>query len=198
MQKYRLLTAILILAILTSGSVALAQPIDHNLSNDLIVESGLSDTLAVAAAATSPESFPRLSAQVWGGGVPDYYAQFDLLWWSVTNPDRAMEIKALNPNIKIVVTRDINAGGGMQLPEEWKVRTSTDHGQQYCFYMPGTPFANYTDFAPRLSGYSNKRFNEYIADYFASIIDLSVFDGFATDGLHENNYTRTSISIAMG
>jgi hypothetical protein len=191
MQKYRLLTTILILAILSSGSVALAQPADHNLSNDLIIASGLSDTLAVASAA-SPESFPRLSAQVWGGGVPDYYAQFDLLWWSVTNPDRAREIKALNPNIKIVVTRDINAGGGMQLPEEWKVRTSRDHNQQYCVYIDQgssvIPFANYTDFAPTLSQYGNKRFNEYIADYFASIIDLTVFDGFATDGLWENNY----------
>jgi hypothetical protein len=95
MQKYRLLTAILILAILTSGSVALAQPIDHNLSNDLNVESGLSDTLAVAAAAASPESFPRLSAQVWGGGVPDYYAQFDLPWIAPWRSKPSIQISRL-------------------------------------------------------------------------------------------------------
>jgi hypothetical protein len=195
MQKYRLLTAILILTILTSGSVAMAHPLDVTSSDDLGAVSGLSDAMLSATASASPESFPRLSAQVWGGGVPDYYAQFDLLWWSETNVNRAQAIKALNPNIKIVVTRDINAGGGMQLPEEWKVRTSTDHGQQYCVYIDQgstiIPFANYTDFAPSLSAYGNKRFNEYIADYFASEIDLSVFDGFATDGLWENNYNES-------
>jgi hypothetical protein len=189
----RISALLLMLSLLTGGPHAIAS--SELLSNGEQLEISASSVSASA----SPLSFPRLSAQVWGGGVPDYYAQFDLLWWSETNPDRARAIKALNPDIKIVVTRDINAGAGMQLPEEWKVRTSVDHNQQYCVYIDQgstiIPFANYTDFAPRLAAYGNKRFNEYIGDYFASAVDLSVFDGFATDGLWENNYNDSPCNI---
>jgi hypothetical protein len=185
MYKRILMVLIVICTLVGMTNVAAGS----GLSSEELQSKAVADSVG---APVSQLSFPRLSAQVWGGGVPEYYAQFDLLWWSETNPARAQEIKALNPDIKIVVTRDINAGAGMQLPEEWQVRTSTEHDQQVCVYIDkGTtviPFANYTDFASTLPEYGNKRFNEYIADYYASITDLTVFDGFATDGLWENNY----------
>jgi hypothetical protein len=120
--------------------------------------------------------------------LPEYYAQYDLIWWSEENPARAESIKALNPDIMIVVTRDINAGAGMTLPDEWIVKSSK---KEICVpYTEEQPYANYTDFAPRLPEYGNKRFNEYVADYFLQVVDLSVFDGAATDGLWSNNYTK--------
>jgi hypothetical protein len=154
---------------------------------------GMSRVVAVEAAPlptpqTPPGApFPRLSAFTWGGGVADYYAHFDLLDWSNNNPADALAIKAINPDIKIVVTRDINSGLGLKddkYPDAWKTRSSTG---EFCTVYGGMAYyADYTNFAPRLAEYGNKRFNEFVADYYLDLVDLSVFDGVATDGLWEN------------
>ncbi|NIM94480.1 MAG: hypothetical protein GTO18_12330 [Anaerolineales bacterium] len=143
------------------------------------------ERLQLDAAGEGP--FPRLSAFTWGGGVPDFYAKFDLLDWSNNDVNAAKSIKTLNPYTRIVVTRDINSGLGLnndEYPDSWKTRTSTG---EFCKVYSGmSHYADYTNFAPRLPEYGNKRYNEYVATYMVELVDLTVFDGVATDGLWEN------------
>lgn len=130
--------------------------------------------------------FPRLSAFTWGGAVPWYAARFDHLNNGQSSVQELNQIKTFNPDITYTVTKDIQKGlDNNSLPDEWKVKTSTG---QICTIYGGSTFHNYTDYAPQLSTYGNKRYNEWVPEYYASIIDLNVFDGWATDGLWEKFY----------
>lgn len=139
-------------------------------------------------------TFPRLAAFTWGGAVPEYYAQFDLVDWSEDNPDKGLAIKALNPDTRIVVTRDINCGmretPDFSFPDEWWVRSSS--GDICTLYDGIVQYADYTRFAPQLAEFGGKRYNEMVPDLFIRTVDLSVFDGIATDGLWSNYWSTTA------
>ena len=143
--------------------------------------------------------YPRLSHTTWGGAVADWYARFDLIDNNAdNNPSFAQAVKAINPNTRIVVTRDFNQGlsDALQGVDEWKVKTS---GGVVCpLYFEGDAYFNYTDLAPvRNTEYGSMRYNEYISYWMTDPknIPLGVttpnsdkFDGVMTDGLWDSFY----------
>jgi len=137
--------------------------------------------------------YPRLSGFVWSVPNIEYYSKFDLLFISNNAAYIPQSLKTINPDIKVVVARDINGGAGMLLPDDWKTRTSTGGGPTFCnLYFAGDFYADLTDFCPRLTQYGNQRFNEYVDDQFKQVVDLNYFDGIGTDGLWSSYYGGSS------
>ncbi|MBN1893814.1 hypothetical protein JW906_04940 [bacterium] len=126
-------------------------------------------------------SYPRLGCFTWGGGTPEFYAQFDYLVSYDANI--AKTVKAINPNMLVLVTRDWQWGAGLSyIPNEWYVRDSK--GEIIIIYT-GYKLLDISDFCPPSSYYGGKRYNEYIPEWMASLIDLNYVDGVSTDGCVE-------------
>src|SRR3990170_2351567 len=140
---------------------------------------------AAPAGARTMQPFPHIASFTWGGAAAWYEAKFDMVVTSKTSTAYAQTLKALNPNILIFSTRDINGGAGMEtsgkMPEAAWAHTSS--GVRCLLYSEDTFLANYTDYAPALPEFAGKRYNEFVGDWFASIVDLSFYDGYASDGL---------------
>ena len=130
--------------------------------------------------------YPRIASFQWGGATPDWYARFDLMDTGAGDPGLARAIKALNPNIVILPTRDWNAGPGSyneEVPDEWKTRHAD--GSYVKLYSDFDNYMDLTDFCPpaKSGPWAGKRYNEIVAAWHLSKIDLNVHDGIATDGL---------------
>jgi hypothetical protein len=124
--------------------------------------------------------YPRLGCFTWGGGTSEYYAQFDYLVTYIQS--EAKMVKAINPNMLVLITRDWQYGAGMNyIPDEWYVRDSK--GKNIIIYA-AYKLLDITDFCPPSSYYGGKRYNEYIPEWMAGLVDQYV-DGVATDGCVE-------------
>ena len=136
--------------------------------------------------------YPRIASFQWSGAVPDWYSRFDLIDTGARGAEFAQSIKALNPNTVILPTRDWNAGPGsygMQVPEEWKTRHSD--GSPVRLYFDTDNYMDLTDFCPRATSgpWAGKRYNEVVAEWHLSYVDLNYYDGIATDGLWNFPYS---------
>lgn len=136
--------------------------------------------------------YPRIASFQWSGAVPDWYARFDLIDTGARGVDFAQSIKALNPNTVILPTRDWNAGPGsygIQVPEEWKTRHAD--GSPVRLYFDTDNYMDLTDFCPRATSgpWAGKRYNEVVAEWHLSYVDLNYYDGIATDGLWNFPYS---------
>ncbi|MBU4360952.1 hypothetical protein KKA66_03860, partial [Patescibacteria group bacterium] len=139
--------------------------------------------------------YPRTGALHWESSSSDWDSNFDLLIIPKRSEyvtDYAKKVKAKNPHIIILPTCDINDGECLK-DEEWKMRKSD--GSTVKIYGGGFNWVDYTDFAPRLSQYNNKRFNEYIGTAMIKEVDLSVVDGVATDGIWISGWSPESEDI---
>jgi len=126
-------------------------------------------------------TYPKIGCFAWGGGTPEYYAQFDYLITGLASNAKA--VKAINPNMLVVVTRDWQYGAGIDyIPDTWYVRDSK--GAIILIYS-GYKLLDISDFCPPSSYYGGKRYNEYIADWMTSLVDFNYVDGVATDGVVE-------------
>jgi hypothetical protein len=137
-------------------------------------------------------SYPRVANFQWGGAVPDWYARFDLMDTGARDAGFARAIKALNPNIVILPTRDWNAGPGSYgetVPDEWKTRHA--NGSFVKLYFESDNYMDLTDFCPpaKSGPWAGKRYNEIVAAWHIGNIDLNVHDGIATDGLWNYPYS---------
>ncbi|MDZ7343609.1 MAG: putative glycoside hydrolase family 15 protein, partial [candidate division KSB1 bacterium] len=129
--------------------------------------------------------YPRVATFQWSGAPPEWYAKHDLVDIGDHDPALARAIKTINPNTIILPTQDWNAGAGIDpLPDQWITRNSL--GKKINLYGPDTWYVDITDFCPRVNG---KRYNEALPDQVLSRIDLTVFDGVATDGLWSSPYS---------
>ncbi|MBU4360566.1 DUF362 domain-containing protein, partial [Patescibacteria group bacterium] len=138
--------------------------------------------------------YPRTGALHWESSSSDWDSNFDLLIIPRGKyvEDYVKKVKAKNPHIIILPTCDINQGECLR-DEEWKIRKSD--GSTIKIYGGGSDWVDYTDFAPQLSQYDNKRFNEYIGTAMARGVDLNIVDGFATDGFWITGWSPESDDI---
>jgi len=139
--------------------------------------------LSVALKAQVNHRYPRLGIHQWTGAVDEWYAQFDLISTAMINVEWAKRIKSLNPDVVIVPTSDWNAGTYIEpFPDEWYIRHAD--GSKIEYGGPGSCYANLSDICPRSSMYGGKRVCDYLPEMLMQRVDLTVFDGVATDGLY--------------
>ncbi len=144
--------------------------------------------LAQAHAVDHP--YPRTGIFHWGGARIEMYAKYDLIYTRNSSIDFARGIKNINPNALVLCARDFN--GGMTLtdyPAEWYVRNS--QGKNLTIYGGAIKLLDYSNYCPKASykGYTNIRYNEFVALYMKSLVDLTVYDGVATDGLWDTPWS---------
>ncbi len=139
--------------------------------------------IAVEGNAQVNHRYPRLGIHQWTGAVDEWYAQFDLISTAMIDVEWAKRIKRLNPDVVIVPTSDWNAGTYIEpFPDEWYIRHSD--GSKIEYGGPGSYYANLSDICPRSSMYGGKRVCDYLPEMLMERVDLTVFDGIATDGLY--------------
>ena len=127
--------------------------------------------------------YPRNGIFHWGPATPEWYAKYDLLITCPWSADFAREIKALNPDILLIATRDWNNGAGISnVPAEWY--TLDSNGNPITIYYHSVILLDMTDFCPPSARHGNKRYNEYLPEFFANMVDLTVWDGVASDGVY--------------
>ena len=127
--------------------------------------------------------YPRLGIHSWSGAVDEWYAQFDLISTAIVDVNWAKRIKALDPEVLIVPTSDWNAGTYIKpFPDEWYIKHAD--GSKIEYGGPGSYYANLSDICPPSSLYNGKRVCDYLPEMLMQRVDLTVFDGIATDGLY--------------
>ncbi len=158
---------------------------------------GLLLPLAAPGFGQKADKFPKIASFQWSGAVPEWYARHDLIMVSAPQ-DResgaqwARKVKNLNPDIIIMPTLDWNYGPQIYetLPEEWYLRTS--NGEKIPIYGSGSGLylMNISRFCPTVNG---KKYNEYAPEWQIARVDLSVYDGIATDGLWDFPWGTTDV-----
>lgn len=139
--------------------------------------------IAVGGNAQLNHRYPRLGIHQWSGAVDEWYAQFDLISTAMINVEWAKRIKRLNPEVMILPTSDWNAGTYIEpYPDEWYIRHAD--GSKIEYGGPGSYYANLSDICPPSSMYGGKRVCDYLPEMLMQRVDLTVFDGIATDGLY--------------
>ncbi|MDZ7376632.1 MAG: putative glycoside hydrolase [candidate division KSB1 bacterium] len=127
--------------------------------------------------------YPRLGIHQWGGAVDEWYAQFDLISTALIDVEWAKRIKRLNPDVLILPTSDWNNGTYIEpFPDEWYIRRAD--GSRIEYGGPNTFYANLSDLCPKSPLYGGKRVCDYLPELLMKRVDLTVFDGIATDGLY--------------
>jgi hypothetical protein len=144
------------------------------------------------------QGFPRIGIFHWGGATPEWYAKFNLLITKPKKPSKMIKkIKSINPNIIILPTVDWNAGADIKpLPEEWIVRDS--QGKKINLYGPNTFLVDITDFCKKSTKNDktyNKKFNEYLSEWMANLVNLKIWDGVATDGVWDHPYGKKDVDL---
>ncbi len=142
--------------------------------------------------------YPLIGWQTFTGAVDDFYSRFDLLVYRDSSSARVNTLKSLNSNIKVVWTFDWNAAVGISgIPNEWILKDV--NGNPIKIYgTPGWPMMNMSKWGPRANGpYGNQTYREFVATHFERTADISVFDGWGTDGAWGRDnmkwaYNRTS------
>lgn len=130
-------------------------------------------------------SYPLIGWQTFGGAVDDFYARFELVINRNTDVQWAKRMKQMHPGILLVPTWDWNTAQSPEIPNfpnEWWLRDS--RGNQisaYGDYM----MVNVTDLCPKAQSgpMTGMTYMEYLPIWLTQLVDLSVFDGVATDGL---------------
>lgn len=142
--------------------------------------------------------YPKLGCMHFGtDSPPEWYAKFDFVITRNVSSSIAQTVHNLNPNTKIVSTKDWNAGAGLDETtyEQWIVRYSD--GSKVTIYGGAQYLWDFTDYCPQIStDLGTKRYNEYLPLYVVSQGNLTYFDGIATDGFwdtpwetdHNGNY----------
>lgn len=132
--------------------------------------------------------YPRTGIFHWGGAPSEWYAKFGLIITSSTSSSFAADIKKINPDAIVLATRDINAGQAVEtFYDEWYARDSK--GEKTEIYSGNYYLPDITDYCPKVNG---KRYNEAVAEYLSSFVDLNFFGGVATDGFWESISWRKS------
>ncbi len=127
--------------------------------------------------------YPRLGIHQWSGAVDEWYAQFDLISTALIDVEWAKRIKRLNPDVFILPTSDWNNGTYIEpFPDEWYIRRAD--GSRIEYGGPNTFYANLSDLCPKSPMYGGKRVCDYLPELLMQRVDLTVFDGIATDGLY--------------
>lgn len=139
--------------------------------------------MAVGSDAQVNHRYPRIGIHQWSGSPDEWYAQFDLVSTASIDVEWAKRIKKLNPDVFILPTSDWNNGTYINpFPDEWYLRRA--NGSKIEYGGPGTFYANLADNCPPSSLYNGKRVCDHLPEMLVQRIDLSIFDGIATDGLY--------------
>lgn len=136
--------------------------------------------------------YPRRGIFQWGGGVPDWYAKFDLVDTTSESSDFARAIKEINPHAYVLSTRDMNAGSGFDGVDEWRTKNST--GDPVKIYGGGSYLMNISDYCPKVNGQT------YRQAIVSEMIDKALipdFDGAATDGLWSCIWGQDDVDINL-
>lgn len=121
-------------------------------------------------------TFPRSAVYTWCCKPADYYALFDLVLTRDEDPGLISEIRRLNPNVKKLITEDVNCGDNWlpNKPDAWLVKDSQGNDVDLVGYCRGLVTPNLSD----LSGYPGALVQEAV-----DRVAASGADGFMTDGL---------------
>jgi hypothetical protein len=140
--------------------------------------------------------YPRTGIFQFGRAVPDWYARFDLVIVSTENSAFAKEVKQLNPQTAFLPTRGWTTWSSQSdhrfpegTKEYWLTPTSTGEpaGAEW-----NSILIDMTNFCPKFNG---KRFNEAYPEFLLSQIDLTVFDGIASDWLWSKPHNLTDLDF---
>ncbi len=153
--------------------------------NKLIIGGCLAIILSNSAYTQSNHSYPRIGVfHFASGSTPaEWHAKFDLIITSSNSSGFASAIKAINPDAIVLPTKDWNAGAGINnynLPDEWKTQDS--NGDYVTIYGGMKNLIDITDYCYTSSSYGDKKYNEYLAEYYEDYADYNYFDGFSSDG----------------
>jgi len=126
-------------------------------------------------------SYPKLGYFTFYKATSEWAAKFDFIITGQSSTSYAREIKAINPNAKIVITRDWQYAAGRQgdIPPEWLVKNSK--GEPILVYS-GYKLVDHTEFCEEVN---NQQYTDFVIDWMSNGFDLSVFDGVASDGVVE-------------
>ncbi len=137
--------------------------------------------------------YPRTAVQHFGKAPPAYYARYDLVIITRTDPDEVRAIKALNPDCIVLSTHGwtqwFKNFALTPFPEAWFARDSKGN-----IIIPSrnNPLIDVTDFCTRVNG---KRYNEAMPDFLKTHVDLSAFDGIGTDWAWGKPHRVTDIDL---
>ncbi|MCC6581858.1 MAG: hypothetical protein IT440_15605 [Phycisphaeraceae bacterium] len=139
-----------------------------------------------ALAQIANHHYPRIGAFQFGSGTPWWHARFDLINTGQTSTGFAAAVKALNPDCIILPTRDWNAGPfsyGYDIPNEWKTKHAD--GSFISLYTESDFYMDLTDYCPlgTTTSFAGLRYNEALAAWHVGLVNMSYYDGLATDGL---------------
>jgi len=137
--------------------------------------------------------YPRTAIFQWGGASAEWYAKFDLVDFSLTSSSAVKAIKNINPETIVLSTSGWTAYGNpfviTPLPEPWFARDSKgdkiDVGGG-CYLVDLT---NMCDL------YQGKRYNQVLPEVLVKRVNLSVFDGIASDWLWRKPHGVSDIDL---
>jgi len=136
--------------------------------------------------------YPRLGWDQWGGAVDEWYARFDVLQIQIFNTSWAKRIKALKPDIVLLPTTDFNSGPDPGV-NEWHTRRAD--GSHIPLYFDWDFFMDMSVLCPPAPSKNNLPYYTYLPDYLVNqAIDLSVFDGVATDGFYDSPSENSKVA----
>lgn len=144
-------------------------------------------------------TYPRTAIFHWTGATPEYYAKHDLCMTRYFEKYMVDAVKAINPNVIWLPSRDFNCANG-DWPhecEEWYLRDS--NGNRITVYSSYTHFPDWSDLAiPNAQG-------EYLRDVYPAflkdLVDACGADGVSSDGLwaethlHYNKFTGNDVDM---
>ena len=131
-------------------------------------------------------SYPRIGIYKFGNAPSDWLSKFDLIITPNNDIKFVKSIKKKNPDTVILSCSDWNVGledrkSGYLIkpfPEEWFVRDS--NGEKLKIYGNNYYLVNITNLCPK---YDNKRYNQFLPEFLVNNVDLSAYDGIASQGL---------------
>jgi len=137
--------------------------------------------------------YPRTAIYNWGGAPMEWYAKFDLVDFSSTSTGLVQQIKDIDPNTVVLSTSGWTAYGHpfviTPLPEPWFARDSKGN-------KIDTGGGNLlVDLTNMCDLYNGQRYNQKLPEVLVNRVDLSVFDGIASDWLWSKPHGVSDIDL---
>ncbi len=159
----------------------------------------LINTVALFSQSNYNHSYPRTAIFHWTGASPDYYARHDLCMTRYFEKSMIDRVKAINPDVIWLPSRDFNCANG-DWPhecEEWYLRDS--NGNRITVYSSYTHFPDLSDHAiPNANG---EYFRDVYPAYLKELVDACGADGVSSDGLwagvhlHYNKFPGNDVDM---
>lgn len=143
--------------------------------------------------------YPRIATfHFYRGDVPpDWHARMDLVDINKTDPEIPRAIKRINPNTVVFSTSGWTVWNSnnpisdtnISFPSSWFARRSDGSPIEF---KGNKILINLSNHCPRVNG---KRYNELLPEVLIDRVDLTAFDGIASDWLWRKPHNQTDIDL---